>query len=96
MWYICNEQLLFTIYSTDVSEINEIRNFMTDLFRRMDESAKDVNRWSGLSDKFKFHSIYISDISATTPSEELQGFLSTDVILDVKYSRITNGLGRFA
>jgi hypothetical protein len=96
MWYICNEQLLFTIYSTDVSEINEIRNFMTDLFRRMDESAQDMNRWSGISDKFKFHSIYVSDISATTPSEELQGFLSTDVILDVKYSRITDRLGRFA
>jgi hypothetical protein len=96
MWYICNEQFLFTIYSTDVSEINEIRNFMTDLFRRMDESAQDMNRWSGISDKFKFHSIYIADISATTPSEELQGFLSTDVILDVKYSRITNSLGRFA
>jgi hypothetical protein len=96
MWYICNEQFLFTIYSTDVSEINEIRNFMTDLFRRMDESAQDMNRWSGISDKFKFHSIYISDISSTTPSEELQGFLSTDVILDVKYSRITDASGRFA
>jgi hypothetical protein len=96
MWFICNEQLLFTIYSTDVSEINEIRNFMTDLFRRMDESAQDMNRWSGISDKFKFHSIYISDISPTTPSEELQGFLSTDVILETKYSRITDASGRFA
>ena len=95
-WLICNEQFLFTIYSTDVSEINEIRNFMTDLFRRMDESAQDINRWADLSDKFKFHSIYLSDISATTPSEELQGFLSTDVVLEVKFSRITDGLGRFA
>ena len=40
-WMICNEQILFTIYSVDISEIAEIRNFMTDLFRRMDESAKD-------------------------------------------------------
>ena len=95
-WLICNEQFLFTIYSTDVSEINEIRNFMTDLFRRMDESAHDVNRWADLSDMFKFHSIYLADISATTPSEELQGFLSTDIILDVKFSRITDGVGRFA
>jgi len=95
-WLICNEQFLFTIYSIDVSEINEIRNFMTDLFRRMDESAQDINRWADLSDKFKFHSIYLSDISATTPSEELQGFLSTDVVLEVKFSRITDGLGRFA
>lgn len=95
LWMICTEQILFTIYSIDVSEINEIRNFMLDLFRRMDESARDVNRWSGVSDKFKFHSIYISDISPTTPSEELAGFLSSDVVLEVKYSRIIDTDGRF-
>jgi hypothetical protein len=94
-WMICCEQILFTIYSTDFAEINEIRNFMTDQFRRMDESARDVNYWSGLSDKFKFHAIYIADISPTAPSEELQGFFSTDVILEIKYSRIVDGVGRF-
>ena len=94
-WLICCEQILFTIYSTDVSEINEIRNFMTDQFRRMDDSARDVNLWEDLSDKFKFHSIFVADISPTAPSEELQGFLSADVILEIKYSRITDNVGRF-
>lgn len=94
-WMICCEQILFTIYSTDFTEINEIRNYMTDQFRRMDESARDINYWSGLSDKFKFHSIFVADISPTAPSEELQGFFSTDVILEIKYSRILDGQGRF-
>jgi len=94
-WLICCEQILFTIYSTDVSDINEIRNFMTDQFRRMDDSARDINRSGSLSDKFKFHSIYVADISPTAPSEELQGFLSADVILEIKYSRITDSVGRF-
>jgi hypothetical protein len=94
-WLICCEQILFTVYSTDVSEINEIRNFMTDLFRRMDESAKDINQFGPLNNKFKFHSIFIADISPTEPSEEIQGFLSTDIILEVKYSRITDSVGRF-
>jgi hypothetical protein len=94
-WLICCEQILFTVYSTDVSEINEIRNFMTDLFRRMDDSAKDVNRFESLNNKFKFHSIFIADISPTAPSEELKGFLSTDIILEAKYSRITDQSGRF-
>ena len=94
-WMICCEQILFTVYSTDFSEINEIRNFMTDQFRRMDESARDINYWSGLSDKFKFHSIFVADISPTAPSEELQGFFSTDVILEIKYSRIVDAVGRF-
>ena len=95
LWMICTEQILFTIYSTDISEINEIRNFMVDLFRRMDEAARDVNRWNGVSEQFKFHSIYISDLSATTPSEELLGFLSSDVVLEVKYSRVIDTEGRF-
>ena len=94
-WMICCEQILFTVYSTDFSEINEIRNYMTDQFRRMDESARDINYWSGLSDKFKFHSIFVADISPTAPSEELQGFFSTDVILEIKYSRIVDAVGRF-
>lgn len=95
LWAICCEQVLFTIYSTDVSEINALRNFMVDQFRRMDESARDVNKWSGLSNKFKFHSIFVADISPTSPSEELQGFFSADVILEVKYSRMADVNGRF-
>lgn len=94
-WMICNEQFLFTIYSTDISEINEIRNVMFDLFRRMDESARDIRAWEGISNKFKFHTIYIADISPTTPSEEMQGFFSADVVLECKYSRITDANGRF-
>lgn len=95
-WLVCCEQILFTIYSTDILDIVEIRNFMTDEFRRMDQSGQDVNKWSGLSDKFKFYSIFIADISPTKPSEEIQGFLATDVILEVQYSRITDNNGRFA
>jgi hypothetical protein len=94
-WLICCEQILFTIYSTDVSEIVEIRNIMTDLFRRMDDSAKEVNRSGSINDKFKFHSIYIADISPTEPSQEIQGFLSSDITLEVKYSRISDQNGRF-
>ena len=95
MWLICNEQILFTIYATSFDEINEIRNLMIDLFRRMDDTASDVNKWADLSDKFKFFSIYVSDMSPTAPSEEMQGFLSADVVLEVKYSRITDQVGRF-
>lgn len=95
MWQICTEQILFTIYSTAFDEINEIRNLMVDLFRRMDDSATDVNRWDGISDTFKFFSIYISDMSPTSPSEEMQGFLAADVVLEIKYARHIGIDGRF-
>ncbi len=94
-WLICCEKVLFTIYSTDITEIYEIRNLMTDLFRRMDQSAKDVNS-TKQTNKLIFHSIYVMETSPIEPSMELQGFLSTDVILEVKYSRVTDAVGRFA
>ncbi len=61
----------------------------------MDSSAQDINKWTDLSNKFKFHSVYIADISPTAPSEELQGFFSSEIILEIKYSRITDDVGRF-
>jgi len=94
-WLICCEQILFTIYATNVSEINQFRNYMVDRFRRMDASARDVNAYAQLSNKFKFHSIFVADISPTAPSKELAGFFASDVILEIKYSRITDGAGRF-
>jgi hypothetical protein len=93
-WMICCEKILFTLYSTDITEIYEIRNLMVDLFRRMDESAKDVNLGTN-APKLIFHSIHIVETSPIEPSTELKGFLSTDVILEVKYSRTTDGRGRF-
>jgi hypothetical protein len=95
LWAICCEQILFTVYSTDISDINEIRNFMVDEFRRVDESARDVNNWTGLSDKFQFYSIFIADMSPPEPSQEMQGFLSTDIILEIKYARSAGADGRF-
>jgi hypothetical protein len=95
LWAICDEQILFCIYATDISEINEIRNLMVDLFRRMDESARDVNRSGEISNTFKFHTITMIDISPVSPSEEIQGFLGTDIVLEVKYSRESNSAGRF-
>lgn len=95
-WVICCEQILFTIYSTDISDIVQIRNMMTDVYRRMDETATEINRdYSILSEKFKFYSVFIADISPTTPSEELAGFFSSDVILEVKYARNVDTSGRF-
>jgi len=93
-WMICCEKILFTIYSTDITDIYETRNLMTDLFRRMDESAKDVNK-NKETNKLIFHSIHIVETSPIDPSTELKGFMSTDVILEVKYSRTTDSRGRF-
>lgn len=94
IWLLSCEKLLFTIYATDVSDINEIRNLMMDVFRRMDDSARDINK-SKTESKLIFHNTLILEASPTSPSEEIQGFFSADVIIEVKYSRITGPDGRF-
>ena len=93
-WMICCEKISFTIYSVDHTEINAIRNMMMDVFRRMDDSARDLNS-SKSTDKIIFHNTMIVDMSPTEPSEELAGFLAADVILEVKYSRTVGAKGRF-
>lgn len=94
IWLIACEKVLFTIYSTDITDVYEIRNLIMDLFRRMDDSAKDLNN-SRQTDKIIFHSVHVVETSPIEPSMELKGFMSTDVILEVKYSRTTGPDGRF-
>jgi hypothetical protein len=67
---------------------------MIDVFRRMDDSARDLNR-SRSTDKLIFHNTLILEMSPTEPSTELAGFLAADVILEVKYSRTVGQNGRF-
>jgi hypothetical protein len=93
-WMICCEKISFTIYSVDHAEINAIRNMMMDVFRRMDDSARDLNN-SRSTNKIIFHNTMIVDMSPTEPSEELAGFLAADIILEVKYSRTVGSTGRF-
>jgi hypothetical protein len=93
-WMICCEKISFTIYSVDFAEINIIRNMMIDVFRRMDESARDLNQSKSTS-KIIFHNTMILEMSPTEPSTELAGFLAADVILEVKYSRTVGPKGRF-
>ena len=93
-WMICCEKISFTIYSVDHAEINAIRNMMMDVFRRMDDSARDLNN-SKSTNKIIFHNTMIVDMSPTEPSEELAGFLAADIILEVKYSRTVGAKGRF-
>jgi len=93
-WMICCEKISFTIYSVDFAEINIIRNMMIDVFRRMDDSARDLNM-SKSTDKIIFHNTLILEMSPTEPSTELAGFLAADVILEVKYSRTVGQNGRF-
>ena len=96
-WAICCEQILFTIYSTDVSEINEIRNLMTDLFRRMDDTAEDINNFMGSNSPFIFFSVSLIDLLSPEPEREKVGWQAGQVVIRYKYGRqISPTTGRFS
>ena len=96
-WAICCEQILFTIYSTDVSEINEIRNLMTDLFRRMDDTAEDINNFIGSNSPFIFFSVSLIDLLSPEPEREKVGWQAGQVVIRYKYGRqISPTTGRFS
>jgi hypothetical protein len=85
-WWICEERMLYTIISTNISKISEVTEFMIDLFRRLDDSGKDI----------KFYSIGLSSASAPAPFDQEGGRMSGSVEIFYKYSRIVDGAGRFS
>ena len=97
IWLLCCEKILFTVYSTDVSEINEIRNLMTDLFRRMDDTAEDINNFIGSNSPFIFFSVSLIDLLSPEPEREKVGWQAGQVVIRYKYGRqISSSTGRFS
>lgn len=95
-WWICEEKLVFTIVSSSFEKIVEITQFMVDLFRRMDESAKTLTEWQDLStSKFKFFTFILSGAQSPTPYEEEGGRQMGEVSITYKYSRELDENNRF-
>ncbi len=95
-WWICEESMLFTIVATKISKISEIIEFMIDLFRRFDDSGKDVQIFNPSSDKIIFYSINLQDASSPAPFDMEGGRMAASVEISYKYSRVLSPSGRFA
>lgn len=94
MWWVCHERLAFSIISADYNKIIQISNFMVDLFRRMDESATDINNFQNDS-KFKFFMFAVTSITSPEPFEQEGGRQMASLELDFKYSRELDSNGRY-
>lgn len=94
-WFVCEENLIFTIVSTSFEKIVEITQFMVDLFRRMDETANDINAWQDSTSKFKFFTFILSGASSPTPYEEEGGRQMGEIKITYRYSRHLDSSNRF-
>jgi hypothetical protein len=92
---MCEEKVVFTVVSTDFDKIVQITQFIIDLFRRMDESATDINQFDQSNSKFKFFYVALTGASSPTPSDEEGGRQMGEVQITYKYSRFLDENGRF-
>jgi hypothetical protein len=95
-WLICRDSMMFTIYSQDFNKIAEIQSLMLDLFRRMDESARDINASLPSGSPFIFFSVSLADLLSPEPQREKNGWFAGQVVIRYKYGRQVNSSGRFA
>jgi hypothetical protein len=93
-YWICEENLILYIISTDYGKSVQILNYLIDLFRRMDDTARDVNS-SLNSDTFKFHYFYVNRMESPLPMEEEGGNQISTADISYKYSRRIGSNGRF-
>ena len=94
-YWKCNESIMLNIVSNDHAEINKIINYLVDLFRRMDDTAKDINSSASVSDLFKYYYFYINSVSSPEPFEEEGGNQIATVDISYQYSRQIGNNGRF-
>ena len=69
---------------------------MINLFRRLDDSGKDIQAYNPQDDKIKFYSIGLSSASAPAPFDQEGGRMSGSVEIFYKYARILEDTGRFS
>ena len=94
-WWICEERMLYTIIANQVSQVAEIIELMIDLFRRVDESGQDVQKFNPKDDKVIFYTVSLENASGPAPVELEGGRVAGIVEISYKYSRYLDSSGRF-
>lgn len=94
-WWISEILATYYIVSPSYDKINEILNYFKDTFRRYDDSAKDLNSWSGNQKIYNYHFIYIDKIVSPQHFANEGGFMMGEVQICVSYARNLNSNGRF-
>lgn len=91
------EEVMLWIYDYDIEKVLEIRDFLVDLFRRYDLSARDVNEFTDPDGSpFIFHYF---DIMTGLPSDEANqvlGRVGANLVVTYQYTRQIGDNGRFA
>ena len=94
-WWMSEEIITFDVISRDPAEIQTIINLATDLFRRYDESAVDLNKYLDGNTDFLYHHIMIDSVFSPEPFGTEGDYQVGSVVFSYNYSRKTDPKGRF-
>lgn len=94
-FWMCSENLILYVVCKDYGKSLEIINFLIDLFRRMDLTAKDLNLAKSNTSKFKYHYFYTNSVESPQPMEEEGGNQISVIDISYTYSREIGPDGRF-
>ena len=96
MWWMTHESLDLMVVSLYHDKINTILNFLFDLFRRYDESAKDLFKSSTLfSNNFEFKYTAVESVKAPTPFKNEGDRMVGHINIQYGYCRKLDSNGRF-
>jgi hypothetical protein len=94
-WWVERDELTYVIYGPDLNKINQIINVIKESCRRMDESAKQVNRTSGISGKYWFQTVSVEWVEQAEPSKSEAGRLSASIQICYNYARVEDSDGLY-
>jgi hypothetical protein len=95
-WWMQEEMMSFGVTSTDENQIQTVINFMIDLFRRYDQSAKEINLELVSDSPFTFHFFHLESADPVQPFKNEGGFMTGLISIVYSYSREADGqTGRY-
>ena len=94
-WWMTEEAFTLTVISQNYEVINQITNLVHDLFRRYDESARDLNKFLNSGSEFTYHHISIDSVMSPEPFNSEGDYQMASVTFSYNYSRNIGSNGRF-
>lgn len=94
-WWMSEESITFGITSTDGNKIQEISNFIMDLFRRYDLSAREVNLKLVSASPYTYHLFHLDSADPVQPFKDEGGFMTGTITISYAYTREVNENGRY-
>jgi hypothetical protein len=86
-WWMSEETITFDVVSRDPSQIQTIINFITDLFRRYDLSAKEVNFSLDSKSPYTYHFFKLEAADPVQAFQNEGGYMNGIISISYAYTR---------